>query len=201
MFAFGLASCGAGAPVTWRASKVLTRTMPSVTGRQLDAYFARAETPAELLRLNPGIASAEKLQDLPDGSSLWAGRTTPIQFGSGVAVTSIMTFKVVHNPPVMSLEVLEVSTESTGPAIFRSLISSMLPKVSSRTSMRQSGNELTGDFYLELELPIPRWLPFPRKQLESAGPPILEKQLHDDGNVLLDRYAEAFAGVGSVGAR
>lgn len=183
----------AGSPVVWRASKVITRTMPLVAGRPLEAYFARVETPAQIFALNPGIASAEKVEDLEDGSSLWKGRTAPIKFGSSVTVTSVMTFRVVHAPPVMSLEVLEVAQESTGPAIFRRLINSMLPKVSSRTSMRQSGNELTSDAHLELELPIPRWLPVPRRQLELAGPPILERQLGDDISTLLDRYALAFA--------
>ncbi|KAG8470423.1 hypothetical protein KFE25_008844 [Diacronema lutheri] len=167
--------------------------MPVVAGRTLDAHFARPETPEEILRLNPGIASADKLEDLPDGSTLWLGRSAPIAFGSGVSVTSRMKFKVVHRPPEMLLEVLEVSQEATGPAIFTALIEKMLPKVSSRTSMRQSGDSLTSDAYLELELPIPAWLPVPRGQLEKAGPPILERQLDTDLNSLFDNLCASWS--------
>lgn len=39
-----------GAPVVWRASKLVTRTLAVIPGRPLDLHFARPETPAEVLR-------------------------------------------------------------------------------------------------------------------------------------------------------
>ncbi|KAJ1637726.1 hypothetical protein T492DRAFT_859703 [Pavlovales sp. CCMP2436] len=182
----------AGAPVVWRASTTVTRRIPALPGRSLDAYFARPETPRQILTLNPGIETAEKVEDVDARTSIWEGRTAPLQFGSGVSVTSIMRFRVTFDANEMLLEVLETSTESQGPKIFTRMIDGLLPKVSSRTSMRQSGDSVTSDAYLELELPLPNWLPLPRRQIEKAGPPILEKQLGDDMSALLEAYAKAY---------
>jgi hypothetical protein len=151
-------------------------------------------------RFNPGIASASKIEDIDSTTSIWLGRTAPMKFGSGVEVTSVMKFRITFVPPLMNLEVLETSTESTGPRIFTRMIDAILPKVSSRTSVRLDGDQLTSDAHLELELPLPGWLPLPRSSIEKLGPPILEKQLGGDLVALLDRYAAAYAaGRGDLG--
>lgn len=147
---------------------------------------------------NPGIASASKIEDIDASTSIWLGRTAPMKFGSGVEVTSVMKFRIKFAPPFMELDVLETSTESSGPKLFTKFIDAILPKVSSRTSVRLDGDQLTSDAHLELELPLPGWLPLPRAQIEKAGPPILEKQLGSDLNALLERYAAAYAGAAAA---
>jgi hypothetical protein len=166
--------------------------MLGVPGRTLQSHFARPQTPAEVLSLNPGIVTSEKLEDIDEKSSIWIGKTAPMKFGSGVEVTSVMKFKVTFDSQEMLLEVLETSTESTGPRIFTSFIDKIMPKVSSSTSMRVSADGVSSDAILELTLPLPGWMPLPRAQLEKAGPPLLEKQLEGDLTVLLERYEEAY---------
>jgi hypothetical protein len=143
---------GQAAPVVWRASKLVTLRIPTRPGIPLDAYFARPSTPQQILTLNPGIESAEKVEDVDARTSIWLGRTAPMKFGSGVSVTSVMRFRITHDANEMKLDVLETSTESQGPQIFTRMIDSMLPKVRSSTSMRQSGDSVTSDAFLEVHL-------------------------------------------------
>ncbi|KAJ1455071.1 hypothetical protein M885DRAFT_521017 [Pelagophyceae sp. CCMP2097] len=195
-----VATVGALRPVVWRASRVVSRTLAESPGRSPADHFARPETPADVLRLNPGIASAEKFEDLNATTSLWKGRTAPMVFGSGVEVTSVMTFQVNFDPALqkMRLDVLETETECTGPAIFKGFIDALLPKIVSSTSIRQEGGVITSDAYMELELPLPAWLPLPRRLIENAGPPILEKQLGNDLGALLEAYAADYAEAAAV---
>jgi len=185
-------------PVIWRASKVVTRAVPAGVGHKggLSAYFSAPDTVEKAIAVNPGIATAKKLRDLDEKTSMWEGRTAPIPFGPTVSVTSVVTFKITFDPevPVLEFEAVESTTESTGPAIIRKFIDSILPEVSSRNTITITDDDtMCSDTFLQLELPLPGWLPLPRLQIEKGGPPILEQQLEKDLGQMLDNFMVDYA--------
>mmetsp|Transcript_13798 Transcript_13798/g.46632 ORF Transcript_13798/g.46632 Transcript_13798/m.46632 type:complete len:220 (-) Transcript_13798:459-1118(-) len=184
----------ASRPVVWEATKVVSQPVSVRTPGALAACFARPDTPGVLLGMNPGIASAEKVEDVDDQTSIWLGRTAPMRFAPGVSVTSCMRFSVTFRPPSMCLEVLGTSVEATGPAAVRKMIEAILPEVESRNTVEVCGDTITSSALLKLQLPLPRWIPLPREQIAKAGPPILQKQLEEDLSALLANYADFVGG-------
>lgn len=181
-------------PVVWRATKLMSRRVSFHDAQQpLDEFFAEPSVPQLVLQLNPGFETVEKIENVDSDTSLWRGRMAPMRFGPSVNVTSSITFAISHSGPKLTLTAMETSVESTGPAPIRKMIEAIIPAVQSRNTIVVAGDTLTTDATLELKLPLPRWIPLPRKQIEQAGPPILERQMENDLGDLLERIVEKYA--------
>lgn len=197
MLAAMATAVGERGPVKWRASKTVMRTVAARPPPDtLESFFSTPEMPRTVIECNPGLASATCMGTLEDGATVWEGRTAPIKFGPFVSVTSIiklkMRFDATLPSPTLVFEALESRTESDGPPLLVRFIDSILPDVRSKNTVSAAGSTLTSEAFLELDLPMPRWLPVPRAQIEQAGPPILEKQLENDLTALLEKLAELY---------
>jgi len=193
--------CGFAAPalINFKSAATVVRPLP-VPVPEFKAWFGKADTPEQILRLNPGLVRIEKL-DTPSSSSSsssvvpYRGHVSPLEF-PGLCVSSVIDFGVSATPTQMSFECSEdaIKLEFKGSAILARVVSSIKPVVTSHSilSLNEATGELSNDVSLSIAFPLPDWFPLPRDNIESAGSAIIKTNVVRDAEALVNNILGEF---------
>ena len=186
---FLLARPALGALINFKSAAKVARPLPAV--QDFKAWFNRADTPEQILKMNPGLVRIERLPNPSSTSSVqpYRGHVSPLEF-PGLTVSSVIDFGVDVTPTQMSFECSEdaIKLEFKGSAILARVVSSIKPVVTSHSilTLSESTGELTNDVSLSIAFPLPDWFPLPRDNIESAGSAIIQTNIVRDAEALVN---------------
>ena len=171
--------------ISFKASKSVSRPIPSDHPNSFPSWFARDSTPATILSLNPGLDRVEQIT-----STCFKGYLAPIRF-PGVTVRSIIDFQVNREDSRIDVICEQGSLQQTfeGPKVFVAIVSKLLPSVASRTSFILNMKEavLTNQAELEICFAIPSWFPLNPKSVEEGGSKTIQTSMEKDLDGILDK--------------
>ena len=170
--------------ITFRASKAVTRSLPTSEG-SFASWFAKPTTPSTILTLNPGL---DRIEQIATGS--FKGYLAPIQF-PGVTVRSIIDFKVIQADEQIDIICEQGSLQQSfeGPKVFVAIVSKLIPDIASRTSFILNPNEgqLTNEAELEITFAVPSWFPLNPQAVEEGGSKTIQTSMEKDLDGILDK--------------
>ena len=179
--------CYSGKQICFRASKSVSRSIPS---NSFSSWFAKDTTPATILSLNPGLDRVEQIS-----AGRFKGYLAPIRF-PGVTVRSILDFQVHQEDLRIDVTCEQGSLEQSfeGPKVFVGIVSKILPSIASRTSFILNTNEamLTNQAQLEISFNVPSWFPLNQQSVEESGSKTIQSSMEKDLDGILDKIISEY---------
>ena len=183
-------SCYSMKEICFRASKSVSRSIPSDHHSSFASWFAKSSTPATILSLNPGLDRVDQIS-----SSSFKGYLAPIRF-PGITVTSIIDFNVHQEESQIDVVCDKGSVQQSfeGPKALVAIASKFLPNIASRTSFILNTDEaiLTNQAELEICFAIPSWFPVNPQSAEESGSKTIQSSMEKDLDGILDKIISEF---------